>query len=302
MAGAVSGDSMAPPSHDGVSLMRITIGAIFVGIVPLLGLMVARGPVDGAGDSGAGFWGAKTANVNWCESDYVVTHYLAEFGNAISSCSIIVLGVYGLVMHWKKIETRFVVSFITFLVVGVGSFSFHATLWRSLQLLDELPMVWGNSVFLYVIIAMEDKREAGARRVLAVAMSIVLSFATVLIVLFDTEDQTIFLVCYASGAVGLFGSTAYLTFKHYSRTTVMLLETSVICYGGGFVLWLVDRNFCPVVRSLQLHAIWHFGAGIGTFTSVISWIWMRHECLGDKPVLRGSTPATRWVEIPGKAV
>ena len=32
-------------------------------------------------DNRSGYWGEKTANTNWCEEDYVVTSYIAEFGN-----------------------------------------------------------------------------------------------------------------------------------------------------------------------------------------------------------------------------
>ena len=29
--------------------------------------------------SSVGFWGSVTANVDWCEANYEVTHYIAEF-------------------------------------------------------------------------------------------------------------------------------------------------------------------------------------------------------------------------------
>eukprot|EP00927_Polykrikos_kofoidii_P078356 TRINITY_DN7518_c0_g1_i2.p1 TRINITY_DN7518_c0_g1~~TRINITY_DN7518_c0_g1_i2.p1 ORF type:complete len:303 (-),score=44.48 TRINITY_DN7518_c0_g1_i2:81-989(-) len=302
MNGAVNGEHTEPPRHDGVSWQRIAIGTCFVVIVPLFGLFAARGPVDGTGDAGAGFWGAKTANVNWCESDYVVTHYIAEFGNAISSCSIIVLGVYGLVMHWTTVEMRFIIAFACLLVVGAGSFAFHATLWRSLQLWDELPMVWTEGVFLYIIIAMEDKREVGPRRALGVSISLLVTFATVFIALFDTEGHAIFCFIYGGTEVLIIFLAAHLTFKHRSRVAVYLFETSLLFNAASFLLWLVDRNFCPVVRSLQLHAYWHVGTGIGVSSLVVSWIWMRHNWLGEKPLLRGTTPATFWVEVSGKAV
>ena len=51
---------------------------------------------DKVEDDKQGFWGEKTANTNWCESDYVVTHYIAEFGNTISSLFVIFFGIYGI--------------------------------------------------------------------------------------------------------------------------------------------------------------------------------------------------------------
>ena len=52
--------------------------------LPLLVLLAVRGPVDGEGDMATGWGGEKTANTNWCERDYAVTPYIAEFGNSLS--------------------------------------------------------------------------------------------------------------------------------------------------------------------------------------------------------------------------
>jgi len=181
-------------------------------------------------------------------------------------------------------------------------FAFHATLWRSMQLLDELPMVWANSVFIFIVVAMEDTRERHPRRVEAFAITVVTLLVSVAVVIFDKEDQNIFLLGYGGGVVFLFIRSGALNFKHNSRGKVLLLETAMFFYGGGFLLWLVDRMFCPTVRSLYLHAFWHLTAGIGTFTIVLFWIWIRQEVLGTRPQLRGSSPATRWVDVGEKHV
>jgi hypothetical protein len=47
-----------------------------------------------------------------------------------------------------------------------------------------------------------------------------------------------------------------------------------------------------------LHAIWHLGAGIGTYTSVVYWVWVRNEFLKRKQRVMGSTPVDRWISAP----
>ncbi len=34
-----------------------------------------------------GFWGPRTASVDWCEPNYVWSHYVAEWWNTITSVS-----------------------------------------------------------------------------------------------------------------------------------------------------------------------------------------------------------------------
>jgi hypothetical protein len=95
-----------------------------------------------------GYWSPATSNVEppWCEADYEVTEYVAEFWNTLTSLTIIFWGVYGFWFHHSSrygLELRFWFSFGAFIFVGLGSFLFHSTLWRAGQVLDEMPMVWG---------------------------------------------------------------------------------------------------------------------------------------------------------------
>jgi len=282
--------------------LRAAGGAMVVAILPMLALLVARGPVDGAGDQGVGYWGKKTASVNWCEADYVVTPYIAEFWNSLSSFFIIMVGLYGIYMHWRAVEPRYMVAFAAFIVVGLGSFAFHSTLWRSMQLLDELPMIWGNSAFIYIMISMEDEKEREPRTVQIWVIAAATALMTVACAALDKDNQDVFLVCYGGGVVFLFARSWYFDAKYNSFGTVVLLETALLFYGGGFFLWLVDRNFCTAVRSLYLHVFWHVFAGLGTFTAMIFWIWVRYEMLGCKPKVCGVTPVTRWVLASEKLV
>jgi hypothetical protein len=71
-----------------VTILRTIVTIIVVCICPLFALLVIRGPVDGQGDLGQGYWGDKSATVNWCEADYTVTIYCAELVNVLSSLTV----------------------------------------------------------------------------------------------------------------------------------------------------------------------------------------------------------------------
>ena len=270
--------------------------------LPLLVLLAVRGPVDGEGDMATGWWGEKTANTNWCERDYAVTPYIAEFGNSLSSLAIVGNGIYGIVRHKDSTETRYFWAYFIFIVVGVGSALFHGTLRREFQLLDELPMMWGNAIFVYVIKRMRDPFDAPARTGLAWAIAIATAFASVIVALFDREDQTLFLLFYGGGVCWLLYESRKLNNELNSRGQVLLMETAILFYIGGFFFWLCDRNFCNdfvagvPVRSMYLHCLWHLGAGTGTFFCVLFWIWTRNTIVKRKQAVRGCSPVDRWIQ------
>ena len=49
----------------------------------------------------------------------------------------------------QKLVFRYTLCFVLLLITGVGSWMFHMTLLYEMQLMDELPMVWGASYFVY---------------------------------------------------------------------------------------------------------------------------------------------------------
>ncbi|CAE6926861.1 Acer3 [Symbiodinium natans] len=271
--------------------LQWVLAIVLVLILPLLALLVVRGPVDGTGDTTPGFWGAKTASVNWCERDYVVSFYIAEFANSVTSLCLVATGIYGIHAHVNLVELRYLLAFFSFVVIGLGSFAFHGTLLRSMQLLDEVPMVWANTVFIYICRSMKDAR--GSRRVgEGMVLAVLTVLATLAIAVFDTDNQNVFLLCYGSGVLYLVWRSYKFCRDSTSSTSWLLFITAMLSYAGGFLLWLADRNFCHSVRQLHLHVFWHFGADLGTFAAVLLWIWVRSEVLATKVVLRGRSPMT----------
>jgi dihydroceramidase len=94
-----------------------------------------------------GYWGKQTATIDWCEINYEVTYYIAEFWNTISNLVMILFPMYSLYWSYNHIKfakkskknafNRFNVNFILpdsiiycqlgLLLVGIGSWMFHMT-------------------------------------------------------------------------------------------------------------------------------------------------------------------------------
>ena len=102
----------------GKILLYSTI-SIFCCNVYLIYSIVKYGETGNYKDRRAGYWGEKTANTNWCEPDYVISQYVAEFWNTASSFLIFFYGIYGIYIH-QWMERRFFTALYCFLVVGLG--------------------------------------------------------------------------------------------------------------------------------------------------------------------------------------
>ncbi len=110
-----------------------------------------------------GYWGKRTATIDWCESNYEVTSFIAEFWNTISNLVMILFPLYAIYWSFKhrqavkksKSKTKFIIPNSTIycqlslLLVGIGSWMFHMTLLYPMQLLDELPMLYCAAFMIY---------------------------------------------------------------------------------------------------------------------------------------------------------
>ena len=99
-----------------------------------------------------GYWLPHSANHDFCEHNYVYTPYIAEFWNTITNLAMIIPPIYGIWdVRKQKFEKRFYICYSMLLTIGLGSWLFHMTLWYEMQLLDEIPMVFGSATFTYCI-------------------------------------------------------------------------------------------------------------------------------------------------------
>ena len=95
-----------------------------------------------------GFWGPVTSTMNWCEENYVLVSWIAEFWNSLSSIFILVVGLIGWRLH-RNHDLGMQIAFIALGIIGFGSMAFHGTLRFETQMMDEIPMVWAALCMLY---------------------------------------------------------------------------------------------------------------------------------------------------------
>ena len=94
-----------------------------------------------------GVWGETTSTIDWCEENYVVSPYIAEWSNTLTNSVFILSAIYTTYSAYKnKLEKRFLLIGFGYGLVGVGSWLFHMTLKYRFQLLDELPMIYAMCI------------------------------------------------------------------------------------------------------------------------------------------------------------
>lgn len=76
-----------------------------------------------------GIWGTQTATLDWCEQNYDITPYIAEFFNTTTNLIFMYLGVLG-IRDCLRYEAGkvYLVAFTGYIIVGLGSMAFHASL------------------------------------------------------------------------------------------------------------------------------------------------------------------------------
>lgn len=236
------------------------------------------------------FWGTPTATIDWCEANYEVTTYIAEFWNTISNLIMILLPIYGL--YWsikqkrnKKKLNNFVIRnstlavYFALMMIGSGSWLFHMTLLYPMQLLDELPMIYGFGFGLYALFDILESAyqlENDANGVekhtnlpsrLTVFMLIVLYclFVTFIYVLVWSDPlfhQIAFGIMVAM--VIVLGYKTLSMYKLSKKLYILALTYLILAFG----FWNLDNNFCGHLKKYRHSVERIFGINKANFNEI----------------------------------
>lgn len=236
-----------------------------------------------------GFWGPTTSTIDWCEENYVVSFFIAEFINTLSNSFFILLAVYAM---WSSIKNRFELRFTLisfgFALVGIGSWLFHMTLKYEYQLLDELPMIYATCIPLWSVFS-EDKSQSMSW---AIGWSIVIGSNLLTAIYLHFKDPTIHQVAYALINVLIIIRSHLLTLKYVKnepdrKRLFKIMVSGVATFLTGYFLWNLDVHFCsswigirrvlgiPLGFLFELHGWWHILTGTGVYYYVVYLEYLR---------------------------
>lgn len=264
----------------------------------------------------SGYWGKPSSLIDWCEENYVVSSYMAEWSNTLTNTIFLVTAAYSIyTVYRNKLEFRFVLVGLGFGTVGIGSWLFHMTLQYRFQLLDELPMLYATIIPSWSIFCenaenwLETRspgRDAKTRRSqslqIQVGFCVILSTLVTLLtyVYIELQQPLIFQVVYGVLTVLVVILSGWLTYfrvndKDALKDLLTTMILGVVPFVVGFLCWNLDVHFCsfwiyirrnvlalPLGVFLELHGWWHLLTGMGVYIYLVYLHYLRVLTQGQK--------------------
>ncbi|KAI5810114.1 alkaline ceramidase-like protein [Peziza echinospora] len=246
------------------------------------------------GEEKFNMWGPVTSTLNWCEEDYVITSYCAEFINTFTNLIFLYVSLRGVWNCYKEQHDKvFLVAWLSFMVVGVGSFLFHATLWYSMQLVDELSMI--NTTLVMWFATFAHKKSTVFSWIFATLLVSILG--VVASVYHYLGDPVFHQNVYTLLTVIVLVRSWYLLYTQVRtaapedyRNMQALIFMGLACLAAAFTLWNIDTVFCgeligwrrwlglPWGFFLEGHGHWHLLSGLGGYYYITYGLYLRY-CL-----------------------
>jgi len=230
--------------------------------------------------------------VDWCESNYIHSPFIAEFVNTMSNVLFFALPpllIWLFLPYGKSFNRGVHIIWGMLIVVGICSAYFHATLSLLGQLLDELAILWVVAAAFalwypthYLPQCFENKRPMFQAIVLGIAI------VSSGLALLQPAVNAFALMTLAVPALMLM-----ITELNRCRNS-RVLRLGTRC-GAVWLLavacWINDKLFCETWSALNfpyLHAFWHILIFIASYTACVLFAYFdaQHQVPEQRPELR----------------
>ncbi|CCD24223.1 ceramidase NDAI_0C05640 [Naumovozyma dairenensis CBS 421] len=256
-------------------------------------------------EESVGYWGNVTSTIDWCEENYVVSYYVAEWSNTISNIVYLMTTFYSTYCTYRNsLEFRFYLIGAGYGIVGVGSWLFHMTLQYRFQLLDELPMNYAMSIPVWSLVSeaideirsikdRKEKKEQSHKDEILTGSLIFLTISIVTWIYLKSKDTDVHEVLFGVLVVLVAISSGLLTHNHtidydMKKNLYSAMALGVVFFLSGFTAWKLDIHYCnfwiylrrnvlalPLGMFLELHGWWHALTGVGIYYYLVYLQYLR---------------------------
>lgn len=219
---------------------------------------------------------------------------------------MIIPPLYGIVDVYRKgYEARYLFCYFALLVIGVGSWLFHMTLMYPMQLMDEIPMVFGSAGLTYCIYQVRKPLGASSPKVMAALALYCLFFVAVYLSIHEPLFQE---VVYGILVTVMIIMDFNLTMTQRTKANLRIFVVGILMYLFGWGIWNLENVYCENVREFrrtsalpeflsQLHGWWHILAGYATYLQIVSLVHHRQTYLGHEAVYKPSAVVGIAVDV-----
>lgn len=95
---------------------------------------------------------------DWCEGNYEVVSFIAEFWNTLSNVIYLIVGLWTILEFTDSMYYRVRICGAALIVIGIGSISYHGTITRWGQAFDELAILYWEVALLSVVFERQESR------------------------------------------------------------------------------------------------------------------------------------------------
>ncbi|KAI0156470.1 ceramidase [Xylariaceae sp. FL1272] len=243
-----------------------------------------------AGDPHAlsGAWSPPTSSANFCEEDYAVSYYFAEFINTWTNLLYVFFALQYMYGPGSRGIFRPKIDFmsVALFVLGIASFLFHASLRHAMQFGDELAMLGLVWTILQGLLTV--RRSSGYDKFITLSLATVFPLFGVFYVwtgkiIYHYVGFSLAVYSIVLRGIYLFywrkpGFPAAQVAQWRIRGRIALILMIV-----AFVLWNIDLELCAELRKLrqqiglpwawllELHGWWHILTAMSAarFTDIV---------------------------------
>lgn len=188
-------------------------------------------------------------------------------------------------------------------LVGVGSAAFHATLLYEMQLLDELPMVYGATTMIYLAIDPRNRYSLSLKKRIVFLLCVISMAFTLLYISIPVPvvQHTYFgLLVFLFNVLTVWNAIQLHRLRQQKWSRFEMAQDVRRLFLNGFMyfllgscFWCIDNHFCAVLQHLratitvppldivfQFHSLWHLCSGLGLYYLMILCFYVREASQG----------------------
>ena len=243
-----------------------------------------------------GYWEPHTSSIDFCETNYLLSPYIVEPHNSLSSIwGLTLLGLIGIYWGNPTGELRFKIAYGVLIVIGIGSAGLHGTLHWIFQSSDELPMIYLVLAGLYCCLENDTALPDKLKYPWLPHMFVLLGIINTLVYFRFQEIYIVFLLTFVSMTTATFFLHIKIALKqrtiarssigtvtdvqrNNARLALRFYAWHYLVYLGiASPVWFLDQLWCEklsplydslpfFLRGFTLHVLWHVTAGLGAHT------------------------------------